>query len=343
MNRHINRLGKGISIHDVGHHAGVSHTTVSRVIRGDIGVSTKTRARVITAIEALNYVPNPDARKLAKSQTVTLGIPILTNAPNIDGIVSGVVQQAVLQSCRILSRQCANPHRAAFMLRELAVAGAQGIILIAPLCDDPLTLGELAASGLSTVLVGSDGPVTGYPSITVDEYKAASEATSYLLSRGHRQIGFIRGAPEERSSSKIFLGYVAAMRQANIEINPNLIEPGASSYRGGLHAAERLLKAVPNLTAIFASNDEMAAATVVVAQKLGLGIPQDLSVVGFGDASIAAILSPSLTTVQFPFFEMGREAVKVLVAEISPHGCHSDPQADLQRILGHRIVPRQTS
>jgi len=129
--------------------------------------------------------------------------------------------------------------------------------------------------------------------------------TAYLLELGHTRIAFIKGHPNQTASARRFEGYQAAMQEAGIPPDQNLIQQGYFTYRSGLEATEKLLARKKPATAIFASNDDMAAAAISVAHRRGLDVPRDLSVVGFDDTPTATTVWPELTTIRQPIAAMG--------------------------------------
>jgi LacI family transcriptional regulator len=176
--------------------------------------------------------------------------------------------------------------------------------------------------------------------VRIDDFAAAKEITDYLIQLGHRRIGFIRGHPNMTASSERYRGFVAALEEAGLDPDAASVEQGYFSYRSGLVAAERLLAADRPPTAIFASNDDMAAAVVNIAHRRGLEVPRDVSVVGFDDTMPATTVWPELTTIRQPVAEMAEEAVKLLMAELR-HADESDRQTE--RVLQHELVVRDSA
>ena len=153
--------------------------------------------------------------------------------------------------------------------------------------------------------------------VRIDDYTAALEMTRYLLSLGHERLAFIKGHPNQSASEERWRGFTAALEEAararRGERPPPRMEQGFFSFRSGLDAARKLLAADPVPTAIFASNDDMAAAVIAEAHRRGLDVPRDLTVVGFDDTLIASTIWPELTTIQQPIARMAAEAIDMLV------------------------------
>jgi len=165
--------------------------------------------------------------------------------------------------------------------------------------------------------------------------------TRHLVSRGHRRIGFIIGHPNQTASGRRLDGYRAGLAEAGLAPVRELITQGYFTYRSGLDAAEQLLALKAPPTAIFASNDDMAAATVAVAHRLGLDVPADLTVCGFDDTALATTISPELTTIRQPITDMSREAVQMLIAEIRRRRAN-EPAEHPHTLLNFELIRRQS-
>jgi len=165
--------------------------------------------------------------------------------------------------------------------------------------------------------------------------------TRHLLELGHRRIAFINGHPNQTATGQRFHGYVEAMTEAGLSVDADQVAQGYFTYRSGLEAAEKLLTSAKP-TAIFASNDDMAAATMAVAHRQGLEVPGDLSVTGFDDTPLATTVWPELTTVRQPIAEMAREAVRLLVEQIRGRRSEKAPSA-VHKMLKFTLVKRASS
>jgi LacI family transcriptional regulator len=189
------------------------------------------------------------------------------------------------------------------------------VILPAPLCDSEVALKAIEEAKLPAVLVASSRPAPGLSAVSINDFEASRAMTRHLLELGHRRIGFINGHPNQTASGQRFRGYIEGMTEAGLSVGTDQVAQGYFTYRSGLEAAEKLLRAWKP-TAIFASNDDMAAATMAVAHRRGLDVPGDLAVAGFDDTPLATTVWPALTTVRQPIAEMAKEAVRLLIDEI---------------------------
>jgi LacI family transcriptional regulator len=196
--------------------------------------------------------------------------------------------------------------------------------------------------GLPFVAVATGRPIDRYSAIGVDDYRAAREMTEYILALGHRDIGFIRGDVNLCASERRLAGYRDALLAAGIPFRTELLAQGSFTYRSGLDAAEKLLNGNPVPSAIFASNDDMAAAVIAVAHTRGLSVPLDLTICGYDDTTLATTVWPELTTVRQPIADMARAAVDLLAGDIkrSRRGERSAPRHIVQSF---RLIERGSS
>ncbi|HEY0281577.1 MAG TPA: LacI family DNA-binding transcriptional regulator [Rhizomicrobium sp.] len=340
------RKHRGVAtIHDVAQRAGVSPMTVSRVVNSEKNVREATRAAVMTAVHDLNYAPNPAARSLAGASAARIGL-LYSNpsAAYLSEFLVGALDETSRKSAQIILEKCelssAAAERAA--VRKLIDGGAAGAILPPPLCESPDVLDELKAAELPAVAVATGCFNAQASCVRINDYAAAYEMTAYLISLGHRHIGFIKGHPNQTASVERERGYEAALREAGVRSDKTLIVQGYFSYRSGLEAAENLLtrKAAP--TAIFASNDDMAAATVSVAHRKGLDVPGDLSVVGFDDTAIASTISPELTTIRQPITTMAEVAVDLVMRAVRERRAGREPKL-VDHLVTYSLVKRQSA
>jgi len=178
--------------------------------------------------------------------------------------------------------------------------------------------------------------------VRINDFKASYEMTRYLLSLGHRRIGFIKGHPNQTASGERWAGFEMALREADCSPDPPPTEQGFFSYRSGLEAAEKLIATKPRPTAIFASNDDMAAAAVSVAHRRGLDVPRDLSVVGFDDTAIATTVWPELTTIRQPISSMAEAALDLLIVDIRRRR-DGEVSSPVDQLVAHELVVRESA
>lgn len=332
--------GRGATIFDVAARAGVSSMTVSRVMNGRPGVSTETRLAVEKVIKELAYTPNIAARSLVMSTELRIGI-IYSNASAafMSEFLTGVFEEASARGARLslLKGEDGRPPSTQ-AVADMVASGVSGVLLAPPLGEAPEVLRVLRETGCITAAVGayqSDDAIC----VRIDDRAAAYQMTRLLLDLGHRRLGFILGNPDQAASAERMAGFYAAVRETG-GVDVQVVQ-GDFTYTSGLVAAEQLLGSTQPPSAIFASNDDMAAAVVSVAHRRHLDVPSALTVAGFDDTTAAVTLWPPLTTVRQPVRALAAEALSLLVADIAARG--DKPRSPREHILGHEIVERQST
>lgn len=329
------------TISDVARAAGVSTMTVSRVINGTGNVRAGTVAAVDAAIASLNYSPNPAARSLAGARQMRVGLLYCNPSAYLSEFLIGVLDQANLSHVQLVVEKCTAGADDSAVAARLAGDGIDGILLSPPLGDSAPLLKRLSETGIPFVVVAAGRSAPNVSVVSIDDYAAARAMTTHLIDLGHRRIGFITGNADQTSSSLRQEGYAAALAARGIAVDAALIAPGMFTFRSGLEAAERLLQLPEPPTAIFASNDDMAAAAIAVAHRRGLAVPSDLTVCGFDDTTMATRIWPELTTVRQPIGEMSRAALELLVRKVKARRANVELSTDRQ-LLDFTLVRRQS-
>ena len=330
------------TILDVARRAGVSPMTVSRVVNGEKNVRPATRSAVLAAVKAMNYSPNPAARSLAGAEAARIGL-IYSNpsAAYLTEFLVGALDEGSRTSVQIMLEKCeATSAAERSAVRKLVASGAAGVILPPPLCESHDVLDELRITGLPTVAVATGRSSKEASCVHINDQAAAREMTNYLLALGHKRIGFIKGHPNQTASQERERGFLTALAEAGLKQDPALMVQGYFSYRSGLDAAETLLTLKQTPTAIFASNDDMAAAAVSVAHRKGLDIPGDLSIVGFDDTAIATNIWPELTTIRQPVTSMAEIAIDLIVQAIRSSKRNGGEAKPVDHLVTYTLVKR---
>jgi LacI family transcriptional regulator len=343
ISRRGGRRNRGApTISDVAREAHCSPMTVSRVINGESSVREETRATVMEAIRKLNYSPNRAARSLAgASQTRVALLYSNPSASYLSELLMGALEQASLSDVQLIVERCEFDKDEFAVVRRLVEQGIDGFVLPSPLCDEQPLLDMLTELGATAVAVGSGRAPENHSSVMIDEFQAAYDMTSHLIGLGHKRIGFIVGNPHQSASAQRLAGFNEAMAAAGLDVPSEVVAQGLFSYRSGLDAAERLLSRAQGLTAIFASNDDMAAATVAVAHRRHLDVPADLSVTGFDDTAMASTIWPELTTIRQPIGDMSRRAVELLGKELRAQQ-KGDRVKPTHITLGYKLIRRNS-
>lgn len=316
--------------------------TVSRVINHEKNVRPKTRDSVLASIDELGYSPNQAARSLAGADQVHVGL-LYDNSRTtyVSAFLIGGLQQTSQRNVQLVVRQCETPEEGEAAINRFAANGIDGVILPPPLSDWPPVLAALERHDIPTVLVATGRPHSTCSAVGIDDFLAAHTMVDHLIELGHRRIGFITGDPNQQASERRLEGYRDALDKAGVAVDEALIAEGMFTYRSGLRAAEKLLALDDEPSAIFASNDDMAAATVAIAHRRGIDVPGDLTVCGFDDTAIAETLWPELTTIHQPIEEMSRTAVDHLLTKIR---ARRDGKRAARRhiVLDHTLIRRQS-
>ena len=304
------------TINDVARIAGVSKKTVSRVINRSPLLNEETRGKVEQVIRDIGYVPNPQARALALRRNFLVGL--IHDNPNAQMVLN--VQQGILEALHgtefamVIRPVDRNSSAMLDDVRHfLEQQRLYGVVLLPPISENDKLARLCDELDVKYVRMGSAELDDPDHMVASNDREAVADAVQYLITQGHRLIGLIEGPDGFRSARERRLGFEDALRSAGIKLPRSLIAQGNYTFETGVAAANRLLDLSPRPTAIFASNDEMAAGVVHAARGRGIDVPSDLSVVGFDDTPIAAHIWPPLTTVRWPIVSMARAAAFKLV------------------------------
>ncbi len=309
------------TIKDVAARAQVSLKTVSRVINDETGVHARTRERVRKAIAELAYQPDPSARSLRSAQAYAIGL--LYDNPNPYYVIA--MQNGVLSVCRetgyglqIHPCDATSPTLANEIVQLVANARLAGIVLAPPMSENQALVEILAAHGIRLVRIvsASKDPQDGSACIYVDDRDAAYAITEHLIQLGHQRIGFLWGGKSHGSSWERYNGYADALTDYGIALDDALVVEGDYSFDDGFRGARKLLALPQRPTAIFGSNDEIAAGVLAAARAGGLNVPYDLSIAGFEDSPFSKQSWPALTTAKQATEDIGRLAARRLLADI---------------------------
>lgn len=338
--RATRRSQGGVTVQDVARAAGVSAMTVSRVMNGGNNVRDETRDAVMKAVEQLQYRPNPAARTLAAGAPTTIGL-LYSNpsAGYLSQFLIGALAATRRAGRHLVLEPCEGESATALadITRRFVGAEVPGVILPPPLSESAAVRAELEAARIPYVAIAMGGEAASRLNVRIDDRAAAAAVTHHLIEQGHRRIGFIHGHPNQHVSGERYRGFLDAIVRAGLDPDLMPVEQGYFTYHSGLVAAERLLTPDRRPTAVFASNDDMAAATIGVAHRMGLHIPDDLSVAGFDDTPIATSIWPELTTVRQPIAQMAETAVAMLLARLRTRG---DDDGLSEQVLKHELIVR---
>jgi LacI family transcriptional regulator len=325
------------TIREVAELAGVSISTVSHVINETRYVSPEAQARVLDAIEKLNYHHNRLASSLRNQKTRAIGVLLPNNAnPFFADILAGIETACYASSYSfIMGNANDNPERELSYLKTLISRQVDGVLLISTGAHEA-ALRLLSQRMIPVVMVDRTG-IPQADAIRTDNALGGRLATTYLIERGHQRIACITGPEFLRSSSERVAGYRQAMQAANLKVRPEWVVAGDFHQESGFQAVKQLLQLDEPPTAVFACNDLMALGALCGLHEAGLSVPKDISLIGYDDIQMASYSVPRLTTIRQPGEELGELAVKRLVERLN------NPELSFrQDVLPVQLVERQS-
>lgn len=326
-------MTRKVTIRDLAEEAGVSVTTVSQILNGKGDrFSSDTRARVEKLQEQLGYVPDYNARNLIMRSTQTIGVlvPNLAN-PFFSMFIKGIQQSAQENKfIPIIFDANHNLELQDMYLEELIKRAANGLIIASATLDANDIDRILTRNGIPYLLFDQNDAQIG-DRVWVDDYKGGQMAANYLFSKGHRRIALLIGKNPTQNIQQRIRGFRSVMRKHQLDLKDDMIIETEMTKMGGYKAVDAVLAKKP--TGLFAINDEMAIGVYRGLSERGLKVPDDLSVMGYDDIDLAQFVTPKLTTVHQPAFDMGRVATNLLIERINDSRLdHQDRQLPLELI-----------
>ncbi len=323
----MTELQRKSTINDVARLAGVSKRTVSRVMNGSINVGKSTRDRIEAIVKELNYSPNAQARGLASRRSYLLGL-IYDNpdALYLDDVQRGVIEVCAGSGYELVVHPC--NYRSETLIRDclhfIERSKLDGVIILPPVSELDDLANAIGSAGfpyvrLTSVLIDEPAHI-----MVSDDRAAAAEMARYFAHLGHQEIAFISGPQRYRSSVERMEGFKLGLSAYGISLRPERIIEGGNTFETGISCAEQLLQHAPLPTAIFANNDQMAAGVLKAARKLGIAVPEQLSVAGFDDNMLASRMIPSLTTIRRPVRQMANLATTKMIMAIEDRQREAD-------------------
>ena len=325
---------KSITILDVARSAGVSVSTVSRVLNDKDDVAPETYLKVREVIADLGYTSSLAARSLRSRRSGVIGLILpdlgdpfcIQVIKGINRAISALEYDLIAYTSGSIKKH-STAEREKYYISLLNGSITDGIIFVAP-----------AATSFSTtdpvVAIDPNNECPDCMSVIAMNHAGAMDATEYLIGLGHRRIGFIGGRPDLQSAQERQQGYKDALRQANIPLDPDLIAIGDFSAELGGACAKQLLSLPQPPTAIFATNDQSALGAIEAAKEIGVRVPDDLSVIGFDNIPEAAYFNPALTTVDQFIDKMGYVATEMLIRLIQGEA----PECDLHKMPTRLVI-----
>lgn len=310
-------MSERANIRDVADRAGVSVKTVSRVLNEHPYVRAATRKKVEDAMRALDFRPSIAARILSGAKSNHLALIYDNHSPYyMFQIQTGCWERCHREGVRLLAQPVVvTDPDVGDQVRDLVTeTHVDGVILSSPVTDCEPVLRALEALGTPFVRISPGTNHALSSSVYMDDVQAADDITTYLINHGHRRIAFIKGHRNHMASEERMFGYRRALDRVGIAFEPQLVAEGAFDFDSGYAAANHFFSLEHPPTAVFASNDDMAAGVLAQAHEHGLNLPSDLSVVGFDDTTLARTVWPPLTTIHQPMFDLASTATRLLLS-----------------------------
>jgi LacI family repressor for deo operon, udp, cdd, tsx, nupC, and nupG len=321
---------------DVALKANVSTATVSRALMNPDKVSQTTRNRVEQAALEVGYLPQSLGRNMKRneSRTILVIVPDICD-PFFSEIIRGIEITAAEQGYLVLIGDCAHQNRQEKTFIDLIITKQiDGMLLLGSRL--PFDAGVEEQRNLPPMVMANEfAPELELPTVHIDNLTAAFNAVNYLHELGHKRIGCIAGPEEMPLCHYRLQGYVQALRRSGITVEPQYIARGNFTYEAGSNALEQLLSLPVPPTAVFCHSDIMALGALSLAKRRGLKIPDDLSIIGFDNISLSEFCDPPLTTVAQPRFDIGREAMLLLLDQLHGHSVSSG-----SRLLDCELIVR---
>jgi len=327
-----------VSIYDIAKEAKVSPSTVSRALEDHPRIGAETKKRIQALAKEMDYVPSTVAKSLAANKTWTIGMVLATiSDPFMGRVIEGVEQAAIEAGFNVFISTSQNDRqREIAAIKMLQKRRVDGIIVIASHLFDqyPRFYGR---SKVPIVIINEQEPGESMHFVTVDDVHGAQLAVEHLLALGHCRIGYVGVTNRPKSNQHRFKGYQNTLEAGGIAVDPALIFTSHTSEdhaKAGEASLEPLLAA--RATAVFCYNDTTAMGLLAACHKRGLLVPDNLSVIGFDDIDMAAYTIPPLTTIRQPRFELGRRAMRMMLALL-------DGQETENQVVPGELVVRQTT
>ncbi|MBD0380087.1 LacI family DNA-binding transcriptional regulator [Paenibacillus sedimenti] len=333
-----------VTIVDVAKKAGVSPSTVSRVISGHPRISPATIRKVKDIMQEMGYHPNVMAKSLVSKTTQTIGILLPRSAEELflNLFFSEIIRGVVTQSTRsgydlMMTTGTTESEEVEAVTRLVKGRRVDGVILLYSRKSDPV-IGFLKEQKFPFVLVGRSEDFPEVLSVDNNNVQAAYDATRHLIAQGHKRIGFVSGPPNLIVSKDRMEGYVQAMKEANLVIQSEWIVEGEFLQESGYRAMSFFMNLPERPTALVAIDDIVAFGVLRGLTELGYKVPSDLSLVGFNNISMSELASPPISSVDIGIYQLGYTASQTLIRAVKGESIHHH-----HIIIPHRLVARESS
>lgn len=328
-----------ITIKDVAKQAGVSISTVSRVINDSKPVTDEVKQKVLDVIKETGYIPNPLARSLVtkKSQLIGVIVPEVSDS-FVNEILNGIEEVAKMYDYEILlANTYSNKEQELKSINLLRAKQVEGIVMISWKVEQE-HINYIQNSGIPATYISKTARNYDIHTVSTSNKEATYDMTRYLLEKGHEKIAFIMTSKDDTVLEMERLsGYEQALNKSNIDLDQSLVKYGGTTYEAGYDSMKELLDEgiVPH--AAFVTGDEAAIGAINAICDAGYRVPEDISVAGFNDVKIANMYRPKLTTVYQPLYDMGAVAIRMVIKMIN-----NDILQEKKIELPYKIVERES-
>ncbi|WP_105616101.1 LacI family DNA-binding transcriptional regulator [Vallitalea okinawensis] len=323
------------TIKDVAKEARVSTATVSRVLNGNYPVSQDAKEKVENAIKALNYHPNAVARSLKQNKTYLIGVlvPDIAN-PYFMDLARGIESVVSVEGYNLVFGSTDEDASKEMNLLRVLNEKRVDAVVVATRQEKPDKINELINQGLNILMVDTYIKDIKCDYVVEDDYDAAYRLVKHLIEHGHTQIAIVNGLLSVSTSQQRLRAYKDALEEYGIPINDKFLLQGDYNRECSYQSMKQLLKEEVLPTAIFSTNNIMTESVMLAAKEAGLSIPEDLSLVSFGNITLPGLIEPQLTYIKQNSFEMGKRAGNLILDKLDhtffeskEHIIHLDMQA----------------
>ena len=328
-----------VTIKDVAKKAGVSISTVSRVINDSKPVTDEIKQKVLDVIAETGYVPNPLARSLVTKKSRLIGVIVPEVSDSfVSEILNGIEEIAKMYDYDILlSNTYSDKEQELKSINLLRAKQVEGIVMMSWLVNEE-QINFINKSQLPAVYISKTARGFDVYSVSISNTKATYDMTKYLIEKGHKKIAYIMTSRETTVMEKErYIGYENAMNEANLKIYDELVKSGDTEFEGGYKCMKEILDSNNIPDAVFVTGDESAIGAINAIFDAGYKVPEDISVAGFNDVKLASIYRPKLTTVHQPLYDMGAVAIRMVIKMIN-----GDNLEEKKVELPYKIVERES-
>lgn len=330
------------NIYDVGRRAGVSRSTVSRVLNDKGEVDPKTAEQVWNAVRELNYHPNASARALVRQKTDMIGVMLAhVSDPFYERLIKGIESIIYARNMGVVfynSDDNLQSHDS-LVSSVLGSNRVDGLIIVGSYLGDKKTILDIIGTGFPIALIERFFTDSKVPCVVVDNRQGAALAVEHLIQLGHRRIGYITGNLHYQTAIDRLEGYKETLDKFKIPVEEELIVFGDFHYESGYEAMKQLLTLNERPTAVFTGNDMTAFGAVLAINESGLSVPRDISIVGYDDIVFTKMFYPQLTTIRQPLFKIGALAAESLINRIES----GEDTETIKEVLPVELVVRKSS